>query len=86
MWVRASARTLPPMRIILFSQKILRESAKFSFPDEVLQFLTVQILYRGAFVVRAAMKEARTRTLFFSIPVLGIRHVRTPGPLEKYSL
>ena len=86
MWVRAEARTLPPMRIILFSQKILRKSAKFSFPDEVLQFLTIQILYRSALVVRAAMNEARTRTAFFSIPVFGIKQVRTPGPFEKYSL
>src|SRR5262249_57868165 len=36
--------------------------------------------------VRAAMNEARTRTSFFSIPELGIRHVRTPGPREKYCL
>lgn len=36
------------------------------------------------YLVRTARNEARTRTSFFSIPELGIRHVRTPGPFEKY--
>ena len=35
--------------------------------------------------VRAAMNDALTRTSWLPMRVLGIRQVRTPGPLEKYS-